>query len=99
MDKIRPRIPANQQKKLRKLDNAVQQAEDRYAAESMKREAPRDANFVKRIKETWRKSKDRVVYCSLGLMHIAKIRTEFVGQGVFLLLPRTSLPDWVESDS
>jgi hypothetical protein len=99
MENVRPRIPSNKRAKLRKLDEKVQKASDNVEAE-IKRQVPEsDRIYRSRINEQWSRSKDRAVFCSLGLMHVAKIGLKMVGEGVFMLLPRTSLPDWVESDS
>jgi hypothetical protein len=58
----------------------------------------RDVNFVKKIKQALSESRGRTVYCSLGLMHIAKIGRQFTDLRVFMLLPRSSLPGWVQLD-
>jgi len=98
MDKIRPRIAADRKSELRKHDQKVQKASDRFGAEVRKSVDSRDVNFVKKIKQALSESRGRTVYCSLGLMHIAKIGRQFTDLRVFMLLPRSSLPDWVQLD-
>jgi hypothetical protein len=98
MDKIRPRIAADRKSELRRHDQKVQKASDRFGAEVRKSVDSRDVNFVKKIKQALSESRGRTVYCSLGLMHIAKIGRQFTDLRVFMLLPRSSLPGWVQLD-